>query len=121
MKADELIWSLQQWLGPGQELVISHLDFTETFCSGWPSMYETPEQSFLSKMVGSAWGSWTVRRNAETGDFIVRKGLRYEYDENYRLDRRVYVEPDRDHLFEKTQDGYFILRQKVGTDDLCKS
>jgi len=77
--------------------------FREAYPCGWPSMYRTPEQAFLSSMIGSAWGVWRVRFDYESRSYIVSK---YQGSET----KRYYVDPDRECLFKKELDGSLVRR-----------
>jgi hypothetical protein len=87
----------------GQCLVFERNFFNDAFPCGWPSIYETPDQVFLSSMVGSAFGGWKVDRNYRTGDVRVSR--------HKESDRRYYVDPDRQHLFTKMPDGTLELKE----------
>ncbi len=52
----------------GEGINISRYVFNEAFPCGWPSIYRTPTEAFLSSMIGSAWGIWRVAQNPETGN-----------------------------------------------------
>ena len=87
----------------GEHIVIDRRCFQEAYPCGWPSIYETSEQAFLSSQVGSAWGTWRVRIIPENGNRIVSK---HEPSEE-----RYYVDPDREHLFKRQRNGTFVLKQ----------
>ena len=89
-------------LDVGQSIVIERHIFQEAYRCGWPGMYETPEQAFLSGRVGSAWGTWRVRVLPESGDRIVS---RHEAGE-----KRVYCDPDREWMFKRMPDGTLETR-----------
>lgn len=88
----------------GERLRIECDAFNRAFPCGWPSIYETSEQAFLSGMIGSAWGTFTVTRDIVTGDVTICR--------NPAGDKRVYCDPDREHWFRRTPDGYLELRGK---------
>jgi hypothetical protein len=87
---------------PGQRVTITRRIFLEAYPCGWPSIYETPEQAFLSSKIGSAWGCWRVTVDPFSGDRIISR-----HEES---DRRVYVDPDRAHLFERGEDGFLKIK-----------
>jgi len=82
----------------GERLVVKRRDFADAFRCGFPSIYNTPMEAFLSAQVGSAWGRIRATENPETGDIVVSK-----HEES---DNRHYVDPDRAHLFKRGADGY---------------
>lgn len=75
----------------GQEARFDHFTFSEAFPCGFPSIYNTHEEAFLSSRIGSAWGTWKVRQDPITHDYIISRHV--------AGDKRVYVDPDRAHLF----------------------
>lgn len=87
----------------GECYTISRRIFHQAYPCGWPSIYETTEQAFLSSMVGSAWGAWRVWKNSENGDVTISK--------HHPSNKRYYVDPDRSHLFKRMPDG--SLREKT--------
>ena len=94
-------------LKEGQEHRIERRYFDDAFGSmcGFPGIYETPEQAFLSGMIGSGWGAFRVRRDAETGDVVVSR--------HQESDRRYYADPDRMYLYKKMPDGTLELRDDI--------
>jgi hypothetical protein len=86
----------------GESIVFDHHIFQKAYVSGWPSIYNTSIEAFLSSKIGSAWGCWTCIQDIVTGDYIVS-----HHEES---DKRVYCDPDRQHLFKKDKDGYLIPR-----------
>jgi len=86
-------------VGEGERIAIDRRIFEEAFPCGFPSIYKTPEQAFLSTMIGSAWGIWKVETNFETGNVIISK--------HKGSNKRYYVDPDREHLFKKLPDGTY--------------
>ena len=71
----------------GQEIIVDRHIFEESFVWGFPTIYNNPIESFLSGMIGSAWGSFRVSRDLKRNYIISR------HEESY--DKRVYVCPDR--------------------------
>ena len=70
---------------------------------GFPGIYRTSIQMFLSNTTGSAWG----RQTAEyiSGPMpVVRIEKHWHYHEPYEM-KRVYVDPDREDLFKRMPDG----------------
>jgi hypothetical protein len=91
----------------GQRLEIPAYYFNAAFEHGWPTMYENAKDSFLSKMIGSAYGSFTVKETISGGD-----GKFYPcviISRNEESSKRVYVDPDRRHLYDEI-DGEFIYK-----------
>lgn len=87
----------------GEEIVISCSVFEESFQCGWPSIYRTHEEAFLSSMIGSGCGMWRVRCNGFSMDRIISR-----HEES---DKRYYVDPDRAHLFKIGPDGTLIKKE----------
>ncbi|KKM78061.1 hypothetical protein LCGC14_1363780 [marine sediment metagenome] len=81
----------------GDCLRINRFEFSDAFAFGWPTIYETPIQAFLSSMMGSMWGVWRAEQDLETGDIIISR-----HEESKK---RYYVDPDREHLFKRVEDG----------------
>lgn len=73
--------------------------FREDFRCGYPSIYNTSVQSFLSKQIGAAWGSVTCVHDEYNDVYRVCK---HEVNEQ----RRVYVDPDRECLYEFVNGEY---------------
>ncbi len=88
---------------PGMYLSIDARDFVRAYPCGWPSIYETHEQSFLSKQIGSAAGVWRVQFQAGPNPAYVIS--RHEEDTQ---GRRFYVDPDRAYLFDPQPDGTWV-------------
>lgn len=65
-------------------------------------IYETSRQVFLSSMVGSAWGAWTVDQREQHNEVVICH--------HFETNKRVYCDPDRDHLFKKMPDGELWLK-----------
>ena len=86
----------------GEEVVVDSRHFKQAYPCGWPTIYKTPEQAFLSSKVGAAWGVWRVRRSFAPRDFVISK-----HEES---DKRHYVDPDREDLFKKMPDGTLELK-----------
>ncbi len=93
----EYIQSICYRMKPGEHIKFNRYEFSNAFAFGWPTIYETPIQAFLSSMIGSGCGVWRVVRDQETGDIIVS---RHEESE-----KRYYIDPDRRHLFKRVEDG----------------
>lgn len=81
----------------GQRINFSSDVFEKAFPCGWPSIYRTHEQAFLSAQMGSAFGAWTCEKSLTDGSYRVGK-----HEEGKK---RVYVDPDREHYFKKNDDG----------------
>lgn len=81
----------------GQEIVFDRYIFVEAYLCGWPSIYNSHEESFLSCQIGSAWGVWRVRFDFEHEFYIVSK-----HEESKK---RYYVDPDRAYLFTRLPDN----------------
>lgn len=82
----------------GQRYHIEGRAFRDAYRCGWPTIYNTPEEAFLSSMPGSAYGTFTVKRAEPVRD-------EYIIERHEEGDKRVYVDPDRRHLF-KEVDGF---------------
>lgn len=74
------------------------------FPCGWPSMYRNTEQAFLSTRIGSAWGSWRIRRSLDRDSFIIS-----HHEESTK---RYYVDPDQEWLYDRASDGTLELKKK---------
>lgn len=86
---------------PGQRLLINSLQYYRCFVVGFLNPYaDTPDDVLMNSVVGSAWGSISIRHNRENGSVLIEK---HECD-----DKRVYESPDRRHLFTKDDDGYLV-------------
>ena len=96
-------------LKPGEHICFAGRLFREAYPCGWPSIYETHEQSFLSKQMGSAWGAFRVQARPDEDVFEVS---RHHPDER----RRVYVDPDREHLYRRAPDGSYAPKENRFTD-----
>jgi hypothetical protein len=81
----------------GEYIKFNWYDFSDAFAFGWPTIYETPIQAFLSSMMGSGCGVWRAEQDPETGDVIVSR--------HKESKKRYYVDPDRKHLFKHVEDG----------------
>ena len=84
---------------PGQLLDIDGSQFRDAYRYGYPTQYQTPEQSFLSKMMGSAWGIVRV-------EHVDAKDV-YRISKHEASDKRHFVEPDREHLYYRDADGFY--------------
>lgn len=82
----------------GQAVNFAREFFDEAFTYGFPTIYNNAREAFLSGMIGSAWGVWRCDQNPMSGDYRVS---RHKGDDT----RRVYVDPDRTHLFRTMPDG----------------
>jgi len=87
----------------GQYRVISREIFNKSYPCGFPTIYRNHMEAFLSTKVGSSWGGWKVEQNPETGDYIISR--------HKETDKRVYIDPDREHLFTKMSDGSLQLKE----------
>lgn len=83
----------------GQEIVIDKFQMESAYRFGFPSIYNSVEESFLSSMVGSSWGCWTCKRDIN-GNYIIG-----HHDEKPGM---VYVDPDRSHLYKKSSSGFLV-------------
>ena len=81
----------------GGRAVIDGRLFDEAFLCGWPTIYKTPEQAFLSSMIGSGCGMWRISRDLETRNVIISR--------HKVSNKRYYIDPDREYLFTKQPDG----------------
>lgn len=83
----------------GECLRIGRREFDTAFCNwGYPSHNESPEDDFLSKQVGAAWGRIRVSRDPEFGDVTI-----FKHEEGVN---RYSVDADRRHLYERGPDGF---------------
>lgn len=82
----------------GTRTEIDGIVFDDAFPCGFPSIYQTSVQHFLSNFVGSAWGRATVERQLERQNYIISRN-------GEDLTKRVYVDPDREHLFQRMPNG----------------
>lgn len=84
----------------GECITISYFKFEEAFPYGYPSIYRTSVEAFLSSKIGAAWGCWKV-----TQDFFTRN---YTISRHEESNQRVYCDPDREHLFKRNKEGFLI-------------
>ena len=82
---------------PGERIDVCPNIFQRAYPCGFPSIYQTHEQAFLSSRVGSSWGVCRVKLNFESFAYIISR-----HEES---DKRYYVDPDREHLFRRMPDG----------------
>ncbi len=82
----------------GEWLTFDMRAFNRAYPCGWTSIYETHEQAFLSSMIGSMWGTYTVHYDGFKSAVTIKR-----HEEGERV---VYVDPDRAHHYRKTPDGY---------------
>ena len=90
---------------PGQRIVVDYHMFQDAFVCGFPSIYQTPREAFLSSMIDSGRGTFRVSRNPMDGHYTIS---RHEPE-----DKRYYVDPDRRHLFNELADGTLVLKKEV--------
>jgi len=88
----------------GNECMFSGDVFRSAYPCGWPSIYDTHVQSFLSKQMGSGWGEWTCEHLADKDAYKVGK--------HKGGNKRVYIDPDREHLYMKQPDGTYKPRKE---------
>jgi len=74
----------------------------DSFYFGWPTIYNSIEQAFLSSMIGSAYGEWIIKRYFEKDVFKI---CRHEPG-----NKRVYADPDREWLYKRDADGFLEFR-----------
>jgi hypothetical protein len=86
-----------------QRIIINRRMFQDAFVCGFPSIYRTPREAFLSSMIDSGRGTFRVSQNLETGNYTISR----HKPEN----KRYYVDPDREHLFKKLADGTLVLKK----------
>lgn len=92
-----------RYMKPGTFLSVPAREFCLAYPCGWPSIYETHEQAFLSSAIGSASGVWRVVFQMGPNPAYVIS--RHEEDVT---GRRHYVDPDRAYLFDQQPDGTFV-------------
>jgi hypothetical protein len=93
----EFIQEAVDRLQVGECITIDCHTFDRAFACGWPTIYRTSTEAFLSSQTGSAWGRIRVSRDMMTGDATISK-----HEEG---SRRVYADPDREHLYRRDADG----------------
>ncbi|MDP1628817.1 hypothetical protein [Parvibaculum sp.] len=93
----------------GQCLDVFGSDLRDAYPFGWPTIYETVEQAFLSSKTGAAWGAWTVKSQYPDRDV-------YTISRNEPGDKRVYADPDQMHHFAQMPDGTL---QPIDNPDIC--
>lgn len=91
------------FMAEGQEIVISAELFERAYPCGWPSIYNTHREAFLSSRIGSAWGAWTCEQLFRSGDYRVGR-----HKEGPKL---VYCDPDRDYLYDRLPSGELVPRK----------
>lgn len=89
---------------PGQRCKVEAWLLEEAFPYGWPSIYRNAREAFLSSRIGSAYGTWTCELELDARAYTI--GRHEERDEI------VYVDPDREHLFKRLEDGTYIPRTR---------
>jgi hypothetical protein len=87
-------------LNLGQCVTFDGLVFARAFPCGFPSIYNTSVEAFLSRQVGSAWGCIRAEQDPLTGNVTVS---RHEEGQH-----RVYVDPDRAHLYRRDEHGHLV-------------
>ena len=85
----------------GQLIEVSRQVLQEAYPCGWPSMYRNAREAFLSTRIGSAWGCWTCEEAGPYGSYRIG---RHKGNEN----KRVYVDPDREWMFDRLADGEYV-------------
>lgn len=81
-------------------------EFRDLFSCSFLSIYGTPEQKFLGGMMGSAFGAWRVRKDPLKDVYVISR-----HEEG---GPRVYVDPDREWMFERLPDG--TLRNRMADE-----
>jgi hypothetical protein len=102
MDKKDFINMLYEEVKEGQELEVSRFLILDNFICGFPTIYNTPEEAFLSSMIGSSWGVWRIRKNVEKATYIISRHSESSF--------RYYVDPDRAHLFKPGPDNTLIKR-----------
>ena len=87
----------------GERVTVERRMFQDAFTYGFPTIYWTPREAFLSSMIDSGRGTFRVSQNLETGNYTISR----HKPEN----ERYYVDPDRRHLFNKQADGTLVLKE----------
>lgn len=84
----------------GQCLALDARKFRDAFPCGWPSIYETSEQAFLSSMIGSMYGTFRVHIDDRCS--IVTISRHAESKEIH------YVDPDRAVYYDRKPNGTYV-------------
>lgn len=85
----------------GQRCTFAKSAIDKFFPADW-TMWDTPKERLLSNLMGSAWGCYTVEEGVY-GDQVGYVIARHE-----ESGKRVYVDPDRRHLFTQLPDGSYV-------------
>lgn len=100
-------WLCSQFdqMKPGQEIeVVAHI-FERAYPSGFPSIYRNAREAFLSSRVGAAWGCWTCELHPHKDCYRIGR-----HEEGKQ---RVYVDPDREHLFDRLPSGELVPKNRA--------
>ena len=103
-RAKAKVLHLVSRMKPGQYVDIDAWEFQDAYPSGWPSIYPSAREAFLSSQVGSGWGSVTCERHPK-GHYTI--GIHEPGD------KRVYVDPDREDWFTKLPNGEYVPRAQA--------
>ena len=88
----------------GQRVYFNRRDFEEAYPCGWPTIYHSHEQAFLSSRPGSAWGSWRVHYDVMHNQYGVERAPEGP--------KRVYVDPDRAHFYDRKPNGTLVRKEE---------
>lgn len=91
-------------MAEGTYLDVDGRDFRRMYPCGFPTIYDTPEQSFLSKQVGSAWGVWTCTHKFSSDVYTI--------GHHAETRTRVYVDPDHAHMFKRLPSGELVVKDQ---------
>lgn len=103
MKREQILKLLNR-MKVGQRMTFERRTFDDAFMVGFLNQHaRTPEDVCLNSLVGSNYGTFLIYRDPVRGNVTIS---RHEEQK-----RRVRVDVDREHLFEKTADGYYELKE----------
>ena len=88
-----MIRELCRHMKVGERVEIAREIFQDEFPCGWPTIYRTYSQAFLSSQIGSAWRAWKCHQDPISGNYIV--------SHHEPGNTRVYIDPDREHLWKR--------------------
>lgn len=94
----DVIHKMLYSMSEGQECVFNRHEIDEAFpVHPLFGIYRTSREALLSSLMGTAWGSFTCEQNIWDGS--------YKISRNATGEKRVYCDPDREHLYKRMPDG----------------